>query len=128
LVEWITSFGDNRYVALLLLNLILLFLGLFFSVTTNLIMTVPLFMPVPHSLAIHPVHFGVIVAINLMIGCVTPPVGTPMHIACSIANISMVKFAKANMPYYLALLATLITVTLWPDLSLWLPGLFGMAR
>jgi C4-dicarboxylate transporter DctM subunit len=127
LVSFIAKNATNQLVILAMINILCLVLGMFFSVTTNLVMMVPLLLPIVQSIGIHPVHFGVMISLNFMIGTVTPPVGIPMHMVCSIGNCSIGDFVKANTPYYVALLACLITVSMFPVLSLWLPRLFGMA-
>jgi C4-dicarboxylate transporter DctM subunit len=127
LVQWVSSISESRVTILLLMNLICLFLGMFFCVTANLIMIVPLLLPIAQAIGMHPVHFGVMITLNFMIGTVTPPVGIPMHMVCNIGGCSITRFTSANIPYYLALLLSLITITMFPPLALWLPRLFGMA-
>jgi tripartite ATP-independent transporter DctM subunit len=122
-VEWLTSITDNPTLILLMIAAVLLILGMFFSVTANLIMMVPLLMPLVPLLNVDPVHFGVIVVLALVIGEVTPPVGAPMFLAIKFANVSIGQFARANMPFYLILVVTLLLVILIPELSLWLPSL-----
>ncbi len=126
LVDWIVNLHASKVVVLLFINLICLFVGMFFCVTANIIMMVPLLLPVAEVLGIHPVHFGVMVVLNFMIGTVTPPVGIPMHMVCNIGGVSIIEFTKTNSIYYFALLMSLVTITLFPELSLWLPSLFGM--
>jgi C4-dicarboxylate transporter DctM subunit len=123
LIEFIGSISNNPSVILLILGFIMLLLGMFFSVTTNLIMVVPLIMPLVAQLGVHPVHFGVIAVLGLTIGCVTPPVGAPMYIAAQFAGITIGQFARANIIYYIALIAAFVIVILVPEISLWLPSL-----
>ncbi|MBP1933258.1 TRAP transporter large permease [Ammoniphilus resinae] len=123
LVDSITSLSGNTTIILLLVAFVLLVLGMFFSVTSNLIMMVPLLMPLVNILHIDPVHFGVITVLALAIGEVTPPVGAPMFLACKFAKVSIGDFARANMPFYIVLILTLLLVVLFPPLSLWLPSI-----
>lgn len=123
LIEYLGSVSHNPSVILLLLGFLMLLLGMFFSVTTNLIMIVPLIMPLVANLGVNPVHFGVITVLALTLGCVTPPVGAPMFIAAQFAGITIGEFARANIIYYIALILALVIVILVPEVSLWLPSL-----
>ena len=125
LVNFISSLNLHPTVFLLMCCVLFLLLGMFFSVTTNLIMVVPVLYPVVQSLGISGVQFGVLAVIGLTVGCVTPPVGAPMYLACNFANITIGQFFKANRWYYIALLISLVLVAVFPSLSTWLPSLIG---
>ncbi len=113
---------------LLVLNIMLLFLGTFMEGTAAMIITVPLFLPIAVSYGVHPVMFGVIVVLNLMIGLITPPVGLCLYVASGIAKISLEKISRAVIPFLIAEIVTLLIVTYWPFLTLWLPKILGYIR
>jgi len=119
---------SNPRVFLLVLNLMLLFLGTFMEGTAAMIITVPLFLPIAVSYGIHPVMFGAIVVLNLMIGLITPPVGLCLYVACGIAKISLETISKAIVPFLIAEIITLFMITYIPFLTLWLPRLLGYIR
>jgi len=113
---------------LLMLNVLLLFLGTFMEGTAAMIITVPIFLPIAVSYGIHPVMFGIIVVLNLMIGLITPPVGLCLYVACGIAKISLERISIAVIPFLIVEIATLMLVTYWPFLTLWLPKVLGYIR
>lgn len=115
---YITSLTDNKYVFLLVINLLLLLLGMLVEGNAILIVLVPLMMPTVAHFGIDPVHFGIIVIVNLAIGCLTPPVGTVMLLVCNLAKVKIVDFLKQGAPLFLALLAALLLITFVPELSL----------
>jgi len=99
-------------------------LGCFLEAIAIIVMTIPVVVPVIKELGIDPVHFGVIVAINMSIGTITPPLGIAMYVITDIAKISIQTFAKAILPFMVILLATLAIVTLCPQLVMFLPNTF----
>jgi C4-dicarboxylate transporter DctM subunit len=125
-LKYISLVAHSSTEALFLISILLLFLGMFFSVTANLIMMLPVLLPVADAFKINPIQFGVFVVFTLLIGAVTPPVGLPMHIVCNIAKIPITEFVKANMPFYISFILTMILIILFPQVTLWLPSLFGM--
>ena len=124
LVDWLQSVSDNPIVILLLLNLILLLLGTFMDMGPMIIITTPIFLPVALAYGIDPVHFGVIMILNLGIGLNTPPVGAVQFVACAVGKISVWQAMRSIWPFYFAGLAVLALVTYVPAFSLWLPALF----
>ena len=108
---------------LLLLNVAMLVLGCFMEGLAVMVMAVPVLMPILQNYHIDPVHFGVIFVMNIMIGAITPPVGTIMYVVLSISKISMGQFAREVWPFIIALVIALLAVTYIPDLALWLPNL-----
>ncbi|HEV7277782.1 MAG TPA: TRAP transporter large permease [Devosiaceae bacterium] len=124
LVDWLQSVSDNPIVILLLLNLILLLLGTFMDMGPMIIITTPIFLPVALAYGIDPVHFGVIMILNLGIGLNTPPVGAVQFVACAVGKISVWQAMRSIWPFYFAGLAVLGLVTYVPAFSLWLPALF----
>lgn len=117
------SISDSTIVALLLLMLILLILGCFLDGMAIIIITTPVIMPILAQFNIDPLHFGVILAINVMIGTITPPVGTLMYVAISIAKTSVFQFTKEVWPFFLVLVLLLVIFALFPQLVLFLPNL-----
>jgi TRAP-type C4-dicarboxylate transport system permease large subunit len=113
---------------LLVLNVLLLFLGTFMEGTAAMIITVPIFLPIAVAYGVNPVMFGIIIILNLMIGLITPPVGLCLYVACGIAKISLEKISIAVIPFLIAEIATLLVVTYWPFLTMWLPKLLGYIR
>lgn len=118
LAEWIILFTDNPYLFLLMVNIVLLFLGMFIEGTALMIILVPLLKPVMLQLGIDPVHFGIVMILNLSLGTLTPPVGTVMLLVCNLTRTSIVDFVREGLPFMLALLVALLLVTYIPALSL----------
>jgi tripartite ATP-independent transporter DctM subunit len=115
--------SDNKYVFLLLVNLLLLLLGTFMDLAPMLLICTPIFMPVILKLGIDPVHFGMIMILNLGIGLITPPVGPTLFVGCAIGKVTMEQVSKELWPFYGAMCVALLLVTYIPAISLWLPGL-----
>ena len=115
--------SDNKYVFLLLVNVLLLVLGTFMDLAPMLLICTPIFMPVIAKFGIDPVHFGMIMILNLGIGLITPPVGSTLFVGCAIGKVTMEQVSKELWPFYGAMCAALMLVTYIPAISLWLPGL-----
>ena len=124
--EALLSLSDNKIVLLLIINLILLFVGMFMDITPAVLIFTPIFLPVVVELGIDPVHFGIIMIMNLCIGICTPPVGTLLFVGVSVAGTTIEKVIKPLLPLFIAMLLTLMLVTFWEDLSLFLPRLFDL--
>jgi len=117
------SLTSNPYMILLVINLILLVLGMFMEPIPIMVLTVPILFPVITKLGIDPVHFGVVVTLNLMIGCLTPPVGINLFLASAISGVPVMKVARASAAFIVVLLIVLALITYIPQLVLWLPHL-----
>jgi tripartite ATP-independent transporter DctM subunit len=117
------SISENKYVFLLLVNILLLVLGTFMDVAPMLLICTPIFLPVIVKLGIDPVHFGMIMITNLGIGLITPPVGPTLFVGCAIGKVTMEQVTKQLWPFYGAMCLALLLVTYIPAISLWLPGL-----
>jgi tripartite ATP-independent transporter DctM subunit len=124
LIEWMGTISQNPLVILLLINLILLLLGTFMDMGPTIIIATPIFLPVAMHYGVDPVHFGVILILNLGIGLNTPPVGAVQFVACAVAKISVWQAMRSIWPFYGAGIVVLGLVTYIPALSLWLPGVF----
>jgi len=119
------SLSSNPIVILLIINLILLFVGVFMDMTPAVLIFTPIFLPIVTGLGMNPIHFGIVMVMNLSVGLCTPPVGSVLFIGCSVAKISIEKVIKPLIPFFIAMILVLMLVTYLPQLSLWLPGLFG---
>jgi tripartite ATP-independent transporter DctM subunit len=115
---------EDPMATLLLINVILLLLGTFMDMAPLIMIATPVFLPVVVALGMDPVHFGIVMILNLGIGLVTPPVGPVLFVACAVGRVSMWEATKTSLPFYAAGLSVLMLVTYIPSLSLWLPGLF----
>ncbi|WP_420409352.1 TRAP transporter large permease [Hoeflea sp.] len=124
LVALLKTVSDNPIVILLLINLVLLMLGTFMDMSPLIVITTPIFLPVAVAFGVDPVHFGVILVLNLGIGLCTPPVGTVLFVGCAVGRISVWDAIRTIWPFYGAAIFTLLLVTYIPSLSLWLPSLF----
>lgn len=138
-MSWVLSYGqlpqsmsaallglsDHPVIILLVINLLLLVVGMFMDMTPAVLIFTPIFLPVAVELGIDPVHFGIIMVMNLCIGICTPPVGTLLFVGISVAGTSIEKVIRPMIPLFLTMLAVLLLVTFWPDISLLLPRLFG---
>ena len=123
ITHFFLSISDNKYVFLLLVNILLLLLGTFMDLAPMLLICTPIFMPVIAKFGIDPVHFGMIMILNLGIGLITPPVGPTLFVGCAIGKVTMEQVSKELWPFYGAMCFALLLVTYIPALSLWLPGL-----
>ena len=116
------SISENKYVFLFLVNILLLLLGTFMDLAPMLLICTPIFMPVIQKLGIDPVHFGMIMILNLGIGLITPPVGPTLFVGCAVGKVTMEQVSKELWPFYGAMCLALLLVTYIPAISLWLPG------
>jgi TRAP-type C4-dicarboxylate transport system permease large subunit len=117
------SISENPIVILLIINIVLLLLGTFMDMSPLIVITTPIFLPVATAFGLDPVHFGVILVLNLGIGLCTPPVGAVLFVGCAVGKVQ-VWVVRTIWPFYIAALFTLMLVTYIPALSLWLPSLF----
>jgi len=124
LIDLMNAVSDNPIIILLMLNVILLVLGTFMDMGPTIIITTPIFLPIATAYGIDPVHFGVIMILNLGIGLNTPPVGAVQFVACAVGKITVGQAMRSIWPFYGAGIATLMLVTYIPALSLWLPSVF----
>ena len=126
--EALLSVTDNRYVILLLANLLLLFVGCFLEPVASISILVPVLMPVILKVGIDPVHFGVVMTLNLMIGLLHPPLGMVLFVLSRIAKLSIERTTMAILPWLIPLMMSLIAITLIPEITLWLPRMVGMVK
>jgi len=121
--ERILDFSDNKYVVLLLMNILLIFVGTFMETIAALLVLFPILLKVAIAVEVDPIHFAVIAVLNLMIGLTTPPVGVCLFVASSIGKVSMTEVSKSILPFLAVSLLVLTLVTLFPEISLYLPSL-----
>ncbi len=124
LASWLSSLTDNRYAVLGILNVFFLLIGLFLHSAAAIILVVPIVMPLVNAVGIDPVHFGLIVTLNLGIGQQTPPVASVLMASCAIAKADMWKVTRVNLPFIGVLAATLLLVTYVPAVPMFLVELF----
>jgi TRAP-type C4-dicarboxylate transport system permease large subunit len=118
------SISDNPFVILLIINLILLFVGVFMDMTPAVLIFTPIFLPiVTLQLGMDPIHFGIMMVLNLSVGLCTPPVGSVLFIGCSVADIKIEKVVRPLLPMFIIMIVVLLLVAYIPELSLWLPDL-----
>lgn len=115
--------SDNKYVVLLMINLLLLVLGCFMDVAPMILIVTPILLPVTRALGMDPVHFGIMMMMNLAVGSLTPPVGTTLFAGCAVGDISIEKVSKALVPFYAVMVIALLLVTFIPAFSMVLPNL-----
>ena len=123
--EGLLSISGNPMMILLIINLILLFVGIFMDMTPAVLIFTPIFLPIVTAVGVDPVHFGIIMVLNLSVGLCTPPVGSVLFIGCSVSGLSIDKVIKPLIPMFVAMFIVLLLVTYLPQISLWLPRSFG---
>lgn len=126
ITEFFTSLSDNKYVILMYLNIMLLLIGTLMDMAPIILILTPVLLPVTNSLGIDPVHFGMIMMVNLGIGLITPPVGSVLFVASAVSKQKIETVVRAMLPFYGMLLVVLGMVTYIPAISLWLPRMLGM--
>jgi len=120
--EFFLTITDNKYVLLFLINILLLLLGTFMDLAPMLLICTPILLPVMVKFGVDPVHFGMIMILNLGIGLITPPVGPTLFVGCAIGKVTMEEVSKELWPFYGAMCLALLLVTYVPAISLWLPS------
>jgi TRAP-type transport system large permease protein len=125
LANTILSLTNNKYWVLLIINVILLIVGCFMDQTAALIILGPVLAPIAYQVGVQPLHFGIIMILNLVIGLITPPVGACLFTVCSIAQLPLESVVKPIFPLTLALIAILMLITYFPVVTLLIPGLLG---
>jgi|TARA_B100001758_G_scaffold239297_1_gene243468 tripartite ATP-independent transporter DctM subunit len=123
LAEFMTEISNNPIILLLIINIFLLILGMFVEGTAALILLTPILVPIAKSFGIDPVHFGIILILNLSIAGATPPVGTLMFTTCSISNVKIEDYIKEGYPFIIATILALLLITYFPIISMLLPNL-----
>jgi len=117
---------NNKFAIFLAINIILLIIGTFMDMTPAVLIFTPIFLPVVTALGMHPVHFGIVIVLNLCIGICTPPVGTLLFVGSGVANVSVTKVIRSILPFLAIMVAVLMLISFIPEISMVLPRLFGL--
>lgn len=122
-IAWVVlSISHNKYLVLLMINIVLLFLGMIMDMAPLILITTPIFLPIVTKLGISPIHFGIIMLMNLGIGLCTPPVGNTLFVGCIVGKMKIEDVVKSLWPFYIAMVAVVILVTYVPFFAMWLPS------
>lgn len=122
----VLGISSNKFVLLLILNVLLLVIGTFMDMAPALLIFTPIFLPIAQSLGMSDVQFGVMMVMNLSVGTITPPVGNVLFVGCSIAKLQVEDVMKRLLPLFAAIVVALLMVTYIPALSEWLPTVLGL--
>ncbi len=125
LAEFIIGYSSSPWVLLLLVNLLLFVLGCFMAAAPVIIMLTPILLPVASLVGIDPIHLGVVMVLNLMVGLITPPVGLCLFVVADIADLPVVRLIRALLPFFLPLISVLLLITYVPELVMYLPHAMG---
>lgn len=125
IAQWMLSISSNSIVIILLITVLLLIVGCFMDTLAAIIILTPILLPIAVSLGYDPIHFGIIMVVNLAIGFITPPLGVNLFVASGISGLSMEELTKAVLPFFFAMLITLLLITFVPQLSMFLVELGG---
>ena len=126
LAQIIVTYADNWIIFIILVHLVFLMLGMVMDALPAIIVLMPIFLPVGVSLGMEPIHLGILIAANVGIGMITPPVGICLFVACGISDVKIGNVVKPLFPFLLFLIITLIIITIFPEITLFLPRLFGI--
>lgn len=121
--DWIQQISSNPFIILLIINILLLIVGTFLDLTAALIILTPVLLPIAVAAGIDPIHFGIVMVMNLAIGLVTPPVGVCLFVCCNIAKVTMARITKSILPLLGAMVVVLLIVTYVPQIAMFLPNL-----
>ena len=126
MAAWISGTGVSKWEFLLFVNLLLLLAGNVMEPSSIVLIMAPILFPVAMKLGVDPVHFGILIVVNMEVGMCHPPVGLNLYVASGIAKMGITELTIAVWPWLLTMLAFLVLVTYVPEISLWLPRLMGM--
>ncbi len=122
---FLLNLTQNRFLILMIINIILLFIGTFMDMTPAVLIFTPIFLPVVMNTGMNPIHFGIMMVLNLSVGLCTPPVGSVLFVGCGIGNVSIENVIKPLIPLFMAMIIALLLVTYFPWISMILPRVFG---
>ena len=125
LSDFLLNISDNKIIILFIINISLLFVGIFIDITPAVLIFTPIFLPVVKTLGIDPIQFGIMMVLNLGIGLCTPPVGSVLFVGIGIAKTSIEKVIRPLLPMFFAMILALILITFIPQITLWLPRIFN---
>lgn len=121
----LSSISTNWFVVFMIINLFLIFIGTFMETLAAIVLLTPIFLPVMKQLGVDPIHFGILIVVTSEIGFLTPPLGVNLFVACGLTNLPLETVSKAVLPFIIALCACVIILTLFPQISLFLPSIIG---
>ena len=116
---------DNKFIILLLVNLVLLLVGMFMDVAPASVIFTPIFLPIVTSVGVDPVHYGLFSIMNLCVGSITPPVGTGLYVGASVGGVKAEAMLKPLLPFYGVILVVLFLITYFPQIVMWLPNMLS---
>ena len=125
LAQFIVSYADNWILFIILVHIVFILLGMVMDALPAIIVLMPIFLPVAVSLGMEPIHLGILVAANVGIGMITPPVGICLFVACGISKTTIGSVVRPLLPFLIFLIFTLIIITMFPEITLFLPRLLG---
>ncbi|MFR9602691.1 MAG: TRAP transporter large permease, partial [Rikenellaceae bacterium] len=120
------SISNNPIIILFIINIILLVVGMFMDMTPAILIFTPIFLPIVTAMGMDPIHFGIMMVLNLSLGLCTPPVGSVLFIGCSVAGTKIENVVKPLLPMFIAMFVVLMMVTYIPAISMWLPRILGV--
>ena len=126
IAQWVLAFTKEPWVFLLLANLLMLFVGCFLEPVAAITILVPILLPIARQLGVDPVHFGLVMVLNLMIGLLHPPMGMVLFVLARVAKLSVERTTMAILPWLIPLLGSLVILTYVPAISMWLPRTLGL--
>jgi len=121
----LVSMTDSTFVLLLIINALLLAVGTFMDITPAVLIFTPIFLPIVTELGLDPIHFGIMLVLNLCVGLCTPPVGTVLFVGAAVGDTTISRLVRPLLPLFVAMIIALLIVTFVPAVSMWLPGVFG---
>lgn len=124
----ILGITDSYAIILIIMNVLMLIIGTFMDPTPAVLIFTPIFLPMAQSFGMSPIHFGIMIVFNLCIGTITPPVGPILFTGCKVGNVTIEQVFKTLLPYYVVTMLILLLVIFIPQLSMWLPDLFGLIK
>ena len=125
LADGVLSLTDNKFVVILLINILLLFVGMFMETLAAIMILVPVMLPVAYHMGIDPIHFGIVMICTLSVGFQTPPLGENLFIASGISNVSIEEISLRALPFALAGTVAIFLIAVFPEIALWLPRAVG---
>lgn len=123
IADFFEAVAGNRYVLLMMINILLLIVGCFMETNAAIIILAPILLPIAEAMGVDEIHFGVIMVVNLAIGFVTPPLGVNLFVACNVANAKLEQIVKGVVPILIVMIVDLLLITYWEPISLFLPNL-----
>ena len=123
IAQAVLNISSNKYILLLTINIVLLFLGMIMDMAPLILITTPIFLPIVTNLGVSPIHFGIIMLMNLGIGLCTPPVGNTLFVGCIVGKMKVEQVVRALWPFYIAMVLVVLLVTYVPFFAMWLPGI-----